>query len=296
MTRYIFLSYLVAFSLGVISFILLLVFLGWDLSAFTNPSLLFIPTLISGITMKILGGLGIAINFAVFCQLLFRAFSGSLKGRKGRVRALKAVLLLVAILICAYSIYRIIGVFFLSQPQTFFDIIMNVYGAASLMVWIYILPAIRGGYGGEEKGVIDRIRERIGKVRYSIWKGYSYRIRRDYGRVHAAEYERLQWNLEGIRGQLSGLLLLPLALTLLLFPPLMGVVLVLWVRLFSLEKKPLRKGERILLCLVSAGILILSLFINLFLSMPMMTSYFNLAYGFGILAGVFLLAYLVLKS
>ena len=290
------LGYLVAFGLGVISFVLLMVFLGWDLSAFTNPTFLFIPALFSGFTMKILGGLGIAINYAILCRLFFRAFSGSMKGRKGRVKIFKAMLLLFAVVICGYSLYRIVAVFFLSQPQTLFDLISNLYGAVSLMVWIYILPAIRGGYGEEGKGVLDRIRGRIGGVRYSLWKGYRYRIRRDYGTVQAAEYERLQWSLEGIRGHLSGLLLLPLALILLLFPPLMGVVLVLWVRLFSLEKKPLTKGERLLLCIVSAGILILSLFINLFLSVPLMTLYFDLAYGFGVLAGVFLLAYLVIKS
>ncbi len=98
--------------------------------------------------------------------------------------------------------------------------------------------------------------------------------------MYAAEFERLQGSLDGIRGRLSGILLLPLALILLLFPPLMGVVLVLWVRLFSLEKKPLTKGERLLLCNVSAGILLLSLFVNLFLSMPMMTSYFDFGIWF----------------
>ena len=290
------LVYVAAVILGVISFVVLMVFLNWNLNAFTNPTLLFIPTLFSGFTMKILGGLGIAANYAVICQLFFRAFSGSLKGRKGRVRALKAVLLVFAVLVCTYYVYRVYAVYFLSHPETLIDLILNIYGAISLMLWVYIVPAIRGSYGGEEKGVLHRIRERLGGVRYSIWKGYRYRVRRDYGTVFAAEYQRLQWNLEGIRGQLSGLLLLPLAFILLLFPPLMAVVLVLWARLFSLNKTPLTRGERLLLCIVSAGILIMSLFINLSLNMPIMTIYFDLAYGFGVLAGVFLLGYLVLKS
>ncbi len=296
MTRTITLSYLVAFSLGVISFVLLMTFLGWDLIAFTNPTLLFIPALCSGIVMKVLGGLGIAINYAVFCQLVFRTFSGSMKGRKGRVRTFKVILLVVAFVLCGYALYRIIGAFFLSQPQTLFDLILNIYGAVSLMVWIYILPAIRGSYGEGDKSVLDRIRAKIGNARFSLWKGYRYRIRRDYGTVQAAEYERLQGSLDDVRGQLSGLLLLPLALILLLFPPLIGVVLVLWVRLFSLKKRPLMKGERLILGIVSASILMMSLFINLFMSMPSMTSYLDLTYGFAILAGVFLLAYLVLKS
>jgi hypothetical protein len=291
-----YLSYFIAFVVGGVFFLLLMVFVNWDLSAYTSPSLLFLPILGSGIAMKILGGVGLAINFAVICQLVFRGFSSSMKGRKGRVRIIKVILLVLAVIICGYAVYNILGLFLPSQPQSLIDFLLNLYGALSLLLWVYILPAIRGGYGEEDKGVLDRIREKIGGARYSLWKGYKYRVRRDYGAVYAAEYERLQLSLEGLRDQLSGLLLFPLALVLLIFPPLLGLVLVLWLRLFSLEETPLTRGERLLLILISTGILLVSVFVTFSLDVPVMLSYFSLAYGLGILAGVFILAYLVIKS
>ncbi|MFX1476078.1 MAG: hypothetical protein ACFFCO_11465, partial [Promethearchaeota archaeon] len=230
------------------------------------------------------------------CQLVFRGFSNSMKGKKGRVRAIKALLLVFAVIICGYAVYNILGLFLPSQPQSLIDFLLNLYGAISLLLWVYILPAFRGGYGEEDKGVLDRIREKIGRARYSLWKGYKYRIRRDYGAVYAAEYERLQLSLEGLRDQLSGLLLLPLALVLLIFPPLLGLVLVLWLRLFSLEEKPLTKGERAILIVVSIGILLSCILVIFRLDIPIMLYSFSLAYGVGILVGVLLLAYLVIKS
>jgi hypothetical protein len=246
--------------------------------------------------MKLLGGIGLAINYAVICELVFRSFSSSMKGRKGRVRIIKTVLLVIAIIIAGYAAYNLMSVFLPPQAQTLFDFLLNLYGAVSLLLWVYILPAIRGRYRVEDKGVLDGIRAKIGRVRYSLWKGYKSRIRRDYGTVYAAEYDRLRLHFEGLRDQLSGLLLLPLALVLLIFPPLLGLVLVLWLRLFSLEEKPLTKGERAILLVVSIGILVLSVFVIFQLDSPLMLYSFSFTYGLGILIGVLLLAYLVIRS
>jgi hypothetical protein len=291
-------TYLVTTLATIALFVSTMILTGWNVSTILNPTILLNLTLLSGLIQRFLGGVGLLLNFILISKLLFRILSNFMKGKKKRVKLVKGVLLVLAAGICIYALYRIASALFFTPPINLIDILFNLYGVWAAIIWVYFLPILKRDYQPLEsqEGLIDHIQEGFEELKYSLWKGYQKKIKQDYGTVYVAEYERLSEELDGIREQLSGILLLPLAIILLLFPPLMGIVLVLWLRVFSVEKKPFTRGEQILLLLICGGILILSTISFFFVSMTILDIYFDVAYGIGILSGVFLLAYLLIKS
>ncbi len=291
-------SYLIATLASTTLFIFMMIVVGWDIDAFINPTILLVLTIFSGSIQRFLGGVGLLLTLILISRLSFKILTNFIKGKKRRIRLVKVVLLILTVGIGGYAIYRIGSALLLTTPVTPLGILFNLYGFWVAIFWVYFLPVIRSEYQPmkKEEGIIDHIKEGFQELNYSLWKGYQKKIKKNYGKVYAVEYERLGEELENIRQQLSGLLLLPFAVILLLFPPLMGITIVLWFRVFSVEKKPFMKGEQILLLIVSGTVLALSFINFFFVNVAMLIFFFDLAYGFGILSGIILLAYLIIKS
>ncbi len=292
------LSYLIGFMVGTFLFLIVMLLYNWDTGIFIEVTFLLILTSISGITMNFLSGLGIIITYAMICALFFRLFSGVIKGKKGRGKILKIFFLGLAGLICGYGVYVFIMAILYTRPLTFIEkLISLVFGMWSLIFFVYLIPVIQGEYRPLYKeNLRGKIKGKFGGFKYSLWSGYQSRIRKDYGKVYSAEYESYKTDIEDIRDQLSGLLLLPFMIILIAFLPLMGIAIILWIRIFSLDKKPFTTGEKILLLLILAGVLIISTFIFLFVNITELLAYFNISYAIGIFSGVILLIYLIIKS
>jgi hypothetical protein len=271
---------------------------NWDISNFIELTFLLILTAASGVTMRFLSGLGLIITYAMISTYLFRVFSGLIKGRKTSGKLFRALLLGVAVIICGYAGYVLITAVLYMRTLSFIEeLISLLFGIWSLIVIVYLIPIIKGEYQPlTEESLRDRITGKLGGLRYSIWSGYQSRIRKEYGKVYAAEYERYKTEIEDIRDQLSGLLLLPFTFMLVAFLPLMGVAIILWIRLFSHHRKPFTIGERILLSLVLAGILTISTLILLFVDITALLTYFDVSYAIGIFLGIGLLMYVIIKS
>ncbi|MFW9931821.1 MAG: hypothetical protein ACFFDR_04125, partial [Candidatus Thorarchaeota archaeon] len=206
------------------------------------------------------------------------------------------VLLLPILGIAAYGIYKIAGGYF-STPEPLLDTLISIYGVWSLMLSIYVLPVIQGRYQPEYKeSTTDKIRKRFGDTKYSLWKGYQTRIHKEYGKVYAKEFERYGERLDKIRGQLSGVLLLPLGIALIVIPPIVLPLIVLWLRSFTLDKKPLMVLERAFLAMLAIGMMLLSTFILLSLDVSTVQLLFDTVYGLSIFTSIGILAYVVMKA
>jgi len=290
-------SYLLSFITSTALFSIIMLFCNWDIRNFVEVTSLLILVSISGVTMKFLSGFGLIITYATISSVLFRIFSTVLISRKTGGKVFKIVLLEVAGLIFGYGVYILIITLVTTRSLTFIEKLIHlVFGVWSLIILVYLIPVIQGAYRPlDEEGLRDKITGKFVGFKYSLWSGYQSRIRKDYGEVYAAEYERYKTDLEDIRDQLSGLLLLPFMFILLPILPLMGVAIILWLRLFSHNKKPFIIGERILISFVLAGICITSTFVLLFVDVAVLLYYFNISYAMGIFSGVTLLVYIILK-
>lgn len=291
-------SYFISFITSSFLFLVLMLLYNWDISSFIELTFLLILTAVSGVIMRFLSGWGLILTYAMVSSYLFRIFSGLIKGRKTSGKAFKVFLLVVAGLIVGYGGYVFITAVLYMRTLSFIEEwISLLFGIWSLIVLVYLVPVIRGKYQPlSEERLRDRIKGKLGGLKYSIWSGYKLRIRKDYGKVYAAEYERYKTEIEVIRDQLSGLLLLPFTFMLIAFLPLMGVAIILWIRLFSHHRKPFTIGERILLVLVLAVILTISTLILLFVDITALMTFFNISYAMGIFSGGVLLLYIIIKS
>jgi len=312
------LSYLIGFVVGTVIFIVVILINDWNWEVLIeDPSLLGL-TSISGVILKFLSGVGIMITFGTICILFFKFFSSFIKGKRKRAEALKIVLLILASFICGYGVYNIIKDFlyesnpiilffqqFFNPPQSLWEQLLDIankftsliFGLWSLIIFVYIIPIIRAQYRPIKKETtLERIRGKFGGFKYSIWRGYQSRIRKDFGKVFAAEYDHYKTDIEDFRDQLSGLLLIPFTFILVSFPMLIGIVIVLWIRIFSLDYKIYNFYERFLLILTVIGVLIAGTVIFLFANLQQILPFFDVSYGIGICVSTFLLGYIIYRS
>jgi len=285
-----------AFVLGSILLIVLLFINAWDLSALLSKNYMLFLFSVSGVTMKVLSGIGIMLTYASICTMAFGIFSDGMKGNAVFARRVKLLLLVPIVAIAGYGIYKIIGAF-LPGPETLLDVLITLYGVWSLMISVYLLPVLRGNYQPQFKeSTTDKLRKHLGDTKYSLWSGYQTRVHKDYGKAYAKEYERYGEKLDKIRAQLSGVLLLPLGLALIVVPPLVMLLVVVWIRSLTLHKRPLTLFERGLLVIIVMGVLLLSSFIILTFDLSTTQQLVNVVYGFGILASIIVLAHIVTTS
>lgn len=323
-----FLSYLISLSVGSGLFLLIVGLSNWNLNTLIEESFVMVLVIVSGITMKVIAGLGISITFGTICVFFFKIFSSTIKGHKKRVSILKIILIIFAGVICGYGIYNLV-VAILYQPITIFDQLVRsfeellrliqinlgqstlfldffrfleelaslLFGLWSLIIQVYLIPIIRDQYRPlDEQSLWQKIKGKFGDFKYSLWKGYKTRIRKDYGTVYAAEYERYKTDVEDVRDQLSGILLFPFTFILVLFLPLMGITFILWIRVFSLDDKPYKTIERILLLASLIVILIIATIIFLFVNVNIVIPSFNIAYAMGIFSSITLFSFIIAKS
>jgi hypothetical protein len=217
-------------------------------------------------------------------------------GNASFARRIKLLLLVPILGVATYGIYKIVGIFFAST-ETFLDILITIFGIWSLILSIYIIPVIKGKYQPEYKdSSTDKIWRRFSDAKYSLWRGYQKKVRKDFGKAYAGEFERYGERLDKIRVQLSGVLLLPLGCALIVIPPLVLPLIALWLRSFTLDKKPLILFERVLLVVIMVGLMLLSTFLIVTLDVSSSRILFDFVYGLGILTSIIVLAYIVVSS
>jgi len=288
------LNYIIALVAGCVPFLIVMIYYNWDISAFWSVGFLSGLTTFSGVIMKFLGGLGLILTYAWGCAFALRMFSKRIKGNKTAAQRMKLFLILGSLALAGYGVYNILSSL-LSLPEiTILTYLLTVYGIISLMLMVYILPAIKDQFQpAATESLWQKIKGKFGGFKYSLWKGYKTRARKDFGKVYAAEYDRYKTDLADIRDQLSGILLLPITLIYIGFLPLLGVSIVLWLRIFSQTKKPFHMFEKILLIVIIGVIMVLSIILFFVITDPTMLVFWNIAYGIGLIFSVCLFIYVI---
>ena len=220
-----------------------------------------------------------------------------MKGSKTRAKAVVAFVLIFALGIVIYGLYTIWGALYLARSLTNIEFLSMIFGVWSLMIMVYVLPTIKGEYSPEiEQTGVSKAQEKLGNWRFSVWKGYKSRVRKDYGTVYEKEFERYGLRLFMIRAILSGLVLLPISLILVSITPLAVFVIVLWLRMFSLNHKHFSVLERGLLILVTLSVALLTTLAFFQPALLVYSTYFDVSYGIGLLSGICILFAIILKK
>jgi hypothetical protein len=288
--------YAIAIIIGLLLLIGLFYINAWNLSNLISASYIVFLFSMSGVTMKVLSGIGLMLTYASFCRFVLGKFSDRMKGNPSLARRVKQALLIPVVVIVGYGIYTIARAFF-PHGNTIIDLLISIYGIWSLMLSIYVIPVIRDSFQPEfKRSRKDKVQKRFGDAKFSIWSGYQTRVHKEYGKVHAKEFERYGERMDYLRAQLSGVMLLPLGIALIVLPPIVLPLLVLWLRSFTLHKKPLTLFERIFLATMAIGIMLMSTYIILVLDMAVTQIFLDTVYGLGIITSMIILVYIILSS
>ncbi|MFW9886800.1 MAG: hypothetical protein ACFFER_01375 [Candidatus Thorarchaeota archaeon] len=290
-------GYFVAFSVGMTIFLIMLFFSGFDLLTLymSEPAVWLLS--VSGVVMKFLSGFGVMLTYASVCSLLFRVLAIQVKGNRKRFTVLKTLLMLPILAVLIYAIYTFMKSILFSQGLTFLENLAVVYGMWSLMLFVYAIPLSLGVYNPKTgESTFERVDRKIGDLRFSLWKGYQSYVWRDYGRVYSAEFERYRETMTEIRAILSVFLLWPMALILMLFPPLGLLSMMLCFRIFSLNYKPFSRLEKILLTVIVLVVFFSTTYLFLFIDLTSLLIYFDLSYALGTFLSIVLLGIVIWQS
>ncbi|MFW9911747.1 MAG: hypothetical protein ACFFEU_04715 [Candidatus Thorarchaeota archaeon] len=290
-------GYFIAFSVGMIILLIMLFFGGFDLRTLYTTEPAFWLLSVSGVVMKFLSGFGVMLTYASVCSLLFRVLAIQVKGNRKRFTVLKTMLMLPILAVLIYAIYTFVRSILFSQSLTFLENLAAVYGIWSLMLFVYVIPLSLGVYNPKTgESTFERVGRRIGDLRFSLWRGYQSYVWRDYGRVYSAEFERYRETMTEIRAILSVFLLWPMALILMLFPPLGLLSMMLWFRIFSLNYKPFLRLEKILLTVIVLVVFFSTTYLFLFTDLTSLLIYFDLSYAMGTFLSIALLGIVIWQS
>jgi hypothetical protein len=165
------------------------------------------------------------------------------------------------------------------------------------MLLIYIIPVVREEYNPQpQRGMVDSLDEKMGNWKHALWKGYQLHVWKDYGRVYSEEFERYQQKMTEVRAILSGILLLPTALALMIFPPTGILAIVLWLRVFSIDNKPLTRSERFLLVFTLAMALLVTTYLFVAVDISEALVYFDASYSIGVFFSIALFVVVIWQA
>lgn len=270
---------------------------SWRLDLLIDSPALFLLTGLSSSIMKFLSGIGVMLTYASFCSFVFRRASDMMRNKRETATYVKALLSLPVIAIAGYGIVKLYASLILGESLNLVETLVSLYGVWSVVLMVYVIPALRSTVRRQgDQGILADMKSRLGRMRYSLWKEYQFRVKKDFGKVYAKEFERYHDRVEIIRGELSGLLLLPMCIVLAVFPPLAGLLFVLWLRILSFDRSPLSGGEKALLVVSSLTVLLISSVVFLSVGALPIMKLLGVAYGLGILGSILLLAYVIAKS
>jgi hypothetical protein len=289
-------SYIISIMIGLILYTILLFFNSWDPISLIIGVFSIELSVVSGIVMRFIAGLGLSLTYATVCSLIFKFLSPLVKGSKTKAKSVFAIVLIPALALIFYALYTIWGAIYLSKTLSDFEFLSMIFGVWSLMVMVYVLPIIKGEYTPEMEQAKGSTTKTAGEWKFSVWKSYKSGVRKDYGSVHAKEFERYGLRLFMMRSILSGLVLLPISLILITVTPLAIISVTLWIRTFSLDHKHFSNLERGLLILITLSIGLLTTIAFFQPELIAYTIYFDVSYGIGILSGIILLFAIILRK
>ncbi|MFQ5833461.1 MAG: hypothetical protein ACE5H4_12210 [Candidatus Thorarchaeota archaeon] len=290
-------GYLMGFFLGLVLLLVLLFQNQFDfLLLFGGEGALLLLS-VSGVVMRFLSGFGVMLTYAYICSIVLRNVTEQVKGSRKRMRLLKLALIIPSLVVLIYAVYAFVNAYFYSQSLTLIENLTAVYGIWSLILLVYIIPIVREEYSPQVHGnSVDSLDEKLGNWKHALWKGYQLHVWKDYGRVYSEEFKRYQQRMTEIRAILSGILLLPTAFVLMILPPIGILAIMLWFRVFSMDNRPLTRGERFLLVFILATALLVATYLFLAMDISETLVYFNASYSIGVFFSIALFGVVVWQA
>lgn len=288
-------AYIIAVLAGMVPYIFLLYSYDWNPLSILIGEFAIGLSAFAGVFMRFISGLGIMLTYTTFCAFIFTIYARYLKGHKTRAKLVYTLILLMTLVPILYAFSKIGTVTLNLSGISFLDLLLTIAGVWSLVVLVYFIPVMRNEYNPAlDQKRTTRVKAKVGNWRFSFLRKYREHISRDYGRVYESDFQKYGARMSGIRLLLSGLLLLPITLSLVTLTPIATVAFTLWIRTLSLNHKHFSNLERGLILLTILSVALLATFTFFQTGLVGLRLFFDVSYGLGLLSGIVLLFLLMI--
>jgi hypothetical protein len=198
------------------------------------------------VVIKFLAGFGLPMGLSTFVIFVLAHFEKWFCGEKNRANVKRLLLFVVFVLIIVLIYqgpYKIItSILKPGANLNFLDIILYIYGIASLFITMYILPLLKNKFFIAklivEKDVLKKsVTQTVQgiKTRVQSW-------RKQYAKVEIQKQVSLKEQLNEVRRHMAIFTFFFLGIGCLVFMPLSGIFIFIWLRIYLIytSERPLR--------------------------------------------------------
>jgi MFS family permease len=208
-----------------------------------NVNILSISFLLFFWIIKFLSGFGLILSIANGFLILLDKTKEKMAKNKKFVNYIIIFQIIIPIILIIYAIYAILSSYYEwgGTQEGFglvFDLLIYIYGIASLLLTLYVIPIIREEFqDAAQQGFFKRFKKGATQVGRGIKKKY-YGFRKEYAKKQIQDQKTLKDLLEVWRHKFAIYLLIPLAIGTLIFTPITFICLLFWIKVFIIDKDP----------------------------------------------------------
>jgi len=194
--------------------------------------------------IRFLSGLGIFSTFSLVAMHILKHFSRRLKGNKKLSKifiiGLNSFMVLLFVILVAYTAYGfIIGSF---------NLFTSTIGILTVVFSYYITPIWKINYNVKiNDNILDEMREFFRGLKLEIIKGYYKYLSRDYLKAYSIDYIKFRVKWDKFRYRTSIYIIPMLALSSLILPLLLPLMIVLTAKIFFLRKTSFNRLDYIMI-------------------------------------------------
>jgi MFS family permease len=243
--------------------------------------------------VKFLSGFGLILSIANGFLILLDKTKEKMAKNKKFVNFIIIFQIVIPTILIIYATYAIFSSYYEwgGTQEGFglvFDLILYIYGIASLLITLYIIPIIKEEFqDAADQGFFKRFKKGAKQVGRGIGiKKKYYGFRKEYAKKQIQDQKTLKDLLEVWRHKFAIYLLVPLAIGTLIFTPITFICLLFWIKIFIIDKDPeIYEKYALLISIICCGLIaILSpiLRFNLYITIENLLWTINIFYLIGI--------------
>ena len=210
--------------------------------------------------IKFLSGFGLILSIANGFLIILDKTKEKIAKNKKIVNYIIIFQIVIPLILIGYAIYAIFSSYYdwgtTQGIGLWFDLILYIYGIASLLLTLYVIPIIREEFqDAADQGFFKRFKKGAKQAGRGIKKKY-YGFRKEYAKKQIQDQKTLKDLLGVWRHKFAIYLLVPFAIGTLIFTPIAFVCLAFWIKIFIIDKDPeIYERYALLVSIICSGLI-----------------------------------------
>jgi len=255
--------------------------------------------------INFLSGFGLILNIAIGFLIIFNIMKDRI--RKNGTNFLIGAQIGISIIFIIYAFYRMFSSYsgggglsmtgIWGEIYVWIDNIVFIYGIASLIINLYIIPVIKDKFESViDQGKLMRWKKGAKSVGRGIKRKY-FSVRSKYAKVQIQDQMTAKEVLKLWQNKFAVYLLLPAAVAAIIFTPIAFILFIYWIKIFIMKEAKIKFYENAAL-LISMVIIGLAAIFSRYLNIEFYSGILNLIWTVNIfyIAGIIIASIILIKA